>query len=123
VQSVFLRLRQAGDQRPAAVVISSSRCQNLAVQGGWAVRLLQLISALVLLAPGAHAEKRVALVIGNGAYRNVTQLPNPRNDASDIAASLTRLNFSVSIVMDGTFDDMRRALLQFGREAVGATWQ
>jgi uncharacterized caspase-like protein len=87
------------------------------------VRLLQLISALVLLAPGAHAEKRVALVIGNGAYRNVTQLPNPRNDASDIAASLTRLNFSVSIVMDGTFDDMRRALLQFGREAVGATWQ
>jgi len=34
-----------------------------------------------------------------------------------IAASLTRLNFSVKKVIDGTFDDMRRALLQFGREA------
>jgi hypothetical protein len=42
------------------------------------------------------------------------------NDANDIAASLTRLNFSVSKVIDGTFDDMRRALLQFGREAVEA---
>jgi uncharacterized caspase-like protein len=85
------------------------------------MRLLALILALVILsAPAAHAEKRIALVIGNGAYRNVTALLNPRNDANDIAASLTRLNFSVSKVMDGTFDEMRRALLQFGHEAIGA---
>jgi uncharacterized caspase-like protein len=45
---------------------------------------------------------------------------SPRNDANDIAASLTRLNFSVDKVIDGTFDDKRRALLQFGREAIGA---
>jgi hypothetical protein len=69
---------------------------------------------LFLIAVPAHAEKRVAL------YRNVTPLLNPRNDANDIAASLGRLNFSVSKVTDGTFDDMRRALLQFGREAIGA---
>jgi uncharacterized caspase-like protein len=86
-----------------------------------AVRLLAAIFALVLVAASpAHAEKRVALVIGNAAYRNVTPLVNPRNDANDVAASLTRLNFSVNKVIDGTFDDMRRALLQFGREAVGA---
>lgn len=70
----------------------------------------------------ADTGRRVALVIGNGAYRNVTQLPNPRNDANDIAASLKRLNFSVNKVIDGTFDDMRRALLQFGRDAIGLTW-
>ena len=29
----------------------------------------------------AFAEKRVALVIGNGAYQNVFQLPNPTQDA------------------------------------------
>jgi uncharacterized caspase-like protein len=68
----------------------------------------------------AHAEKRVALVIGNAAYKNTATLQNPKNDANDIAASFTRLNFSVRKLIDGTFDDMRRALLQFGREAVGA---
>jgi hypothetical protein len=48
--------------------------------------------ALVLLATApARAENRVALVIGNAAYRNVTPLLNPRNDANDIAGSLTRL--------------------------------
>jgi hypothetical protein len=30
------------------------------------------------------------------------------------------LNFSVNKVIDGSFDDMRRALIQFGRDAVGA---
>jgi formylglycine-generating enzyme required for sulfatase activity len=85
------------------------------------MRLLVLIFALVLVVwSPAHAEKRVALVIGNAAYRTVTPLVNSRNDANDIAASLTRLNFSVNKVIDGTFDDMRRALLQFGRDAVGA---
>ena len=33
----------------------------------------------------AHAEKRVALVIGNAAYQNTQPLANPRNDASDLA--------------------------------------
>jgi uncharacterized caspase-like protein len=85
------------------------------------MRLFYLILLLVISATSAaHAEKRVALVIGNAAYRNVTPLLNPRNDADAIAASLARLNFSVNKVIDGTFDDMRRALVQFGREAVGA---
>ena len=33
------------------------------------------------LASPALAEKRVALVIGNSAYQNVTALENPANDA------------------------------------------
>jgi len=71
------------------------------------MRLLALILALVILTVPAHAEKRVALVIGNAAYRSVAPLLNPRNDANDVAASLTRLNFSVNKVIDGTFEDMR----------------
>jgi hypothetical protein len=70
------------------------------------MRLLAAILALVLLAIApAHAQKRAALVIGNAAYRNVivTALLNPRNDANDIAASLTRLNFSIKKAIDGTF--------------------
>src|SRR5579864_7187176 len=69
--------------------------------------------------PG-HAEKRVALVIGNSGYHNVAALPNTRNDANDIAGAFQRLGFSVSKVSDGTFDEMRRALLQFGRDARGS---
>jgi len=88
------------------------------------MRLIALaVVASVLLALGGGpvlAEKRVGLVIGNGAYRNVPRLLNPGNDATDVSASLQRLGFSVSTVRDGSFDDMRRALLRFGREAAGA---
>jgi len=41
------------------------------------------------------SDKRVALVIGNSAYRNVTGLINPVNDATDIAAKLKTLQFDV----------------------------
>jgi hypothetical protein len=81
-----------------------------------------LATAFAGLVPtGAAAEgKRVALVIGNGAYRNVPSLLNPPNDASDIAAALKRIGFTVSLITNAGFDDMRRALLAFGREAAGA---
>jgi uncharacterized caspase-like protein len=65
----------------------------------------------------AIAQTRVALVIGNSAYRNVPVLPNPAHDAGDIAASFERLGFSVSRVADGNYDDMRRALLAFSQKA------
>ncbi len=77
-----------------------------------------LIALFVTLSIGAaQAEKRVALVIGNGAYRNVPTLPNPPNDANDIAKTLARLGFAVRRVQDARYDDLRRALLAFGREA------
>ena len=64
--------------------------------------------------------RRVALVIGNGAYRNVPALINPPNDASDIAAALKRLGFTVTLSTNAGFDDMRRSLIALGRDAAGA---
>ncbi|QOZ54456.1 caspase family protein [Bradyrhizobium sp. CCBAU 53338] len=64
--------------------------------------------------------KRVALVIGNGAYGNVPALLNPPNDASDIAAALKRLGFTVSLATNANFDEMRRSLIALGRDAAGA---
>ncbi|MEH2492179.1 caspase family protein [Bradyrhizobium sp. AZCC 2230] len=64
--------------------------------------------------------RRVALVIGNGAYRNVPALLNPPNDASDIAAALKRLGFTVTVSTNAGFDDMRRSLIALGRDAAGA---
>ena len=42
------------------------------------------------LSDGALAQKRVALVIGNSAYKHTGELPNPKNDAADLAAALTK---------------------------------
>lgn len=83
---------------------------------------LTTAAALAGIAPTAAAAegRRVALVIGNGAYRNVPVLLNPPNDASDIAAALRRLGFTVSLATNASFDAMRRGLIALGRDAVGA---
>jgi uncharacterized caspase-like protein len=59
--------------------------------------IVLIVSALLgLLSSGLHAqvEKRVALVIGNAAYKNAPLL-NPTNDARDIATRLRQLGFEV----------------------------
>ncbi|MGH0037121.1 MAG: caspase family protein [Myxococcota bacterium] len=56
---------------------------------------------------------RIALVIGNGAYRNAPPLENPKGDASAIAAELNRLGFRVTVYSDLGTDAMRRALREF----------
>ena len=43
----------------------------------------------------AQAEKRVALIIGNSAYQNVTPLDNPSKDASLMADTLKGLGFAL----------------------------
>ena len=56
-------------------------------------RLLPLLALLLLLAPGALAqERRVALVVGNGAYRHASALANPGNDADGVARTLADLD-------------------------------
>ena len=50
-------------------------------------------SAVVSVAPPIG--RRVALVIGNGRYQHAAQLPNPPNDAADIALALRKLGFDV----------------------------
>jgi uncharacterized caspase-like protein len=54
-----------------------------------------LTIVLVLVCSQAVAEKRVALVIGNSAYQHASRLPNPENDAPDMAAKLEGLGFEV----------------------------
>jgi hypothetical protein len=69
----------------------------------------------------AFAGKRVALVIGNSAYQNVAQLPNPADDAAAIADLFTKANFDVVMSRrDLKSLDMRRALREFTDQARGA---
>jgi TPR repeat protein len=54
-----------------------------------------LIAFMAFLAPPAFAAKRVALVIGNSAYRSVARLDNPINDAKLMAKTLQDLGFTL----------------------------
>lgn len=60
------------------------------------------------------AEKRVALVIGNGRYARVSPLDNPVNDAADMALTLQGLGFEVIKGTDTNLVQMRRLIRQFG---------
>ncbi len=53
----------------------------------------------------------MALVIGNSAYKAVSPLPNPANDAAALAQELSRLGFEVIVKSDLTADGMRKALI------------
>src|SRR5262249_10498979 len=77
----------------------------------------------LLMAEPAFADKRVALVIGNSAYRSVTPLDNPRNDARLMATTLQGLGFQ--LVGNGPQIDLDKssfdaALSNFGNAVLGA---
>jgi uncharacterized caspase-like protein len=71
-------------------------------------------------APRAILQKRVALVIGNSAYRNTPRLENPRNDATDMGAALTRLGFHVIAAFDLDKAAFEKAIADFAAALEGA---
>ena len=75
---------------------------------------------LTLSSHWAEAAKRVALVIGNSAYQQVAELPNPKNDASDMANKLQELDFKVVSGLDLDLRGMRETVRDFIRELDGA---
>jgi uncharacterized caspase-like protein len=75
---------------------------------------------LVLAATFTHAEKRVALVIGNGAYTHATGLANPKNDAADMAAALSKLGVTVILGIDLDKRGMDGKILEFANALFGA---
>src|SRR6202521_1987002 len=87
-------------------------------------RLGLLFSTFALLsfltAAQAHAQGRIALVVGNSDYQHVPVLANPANDAADVAQALQRLGFSVTTVKNANYESLRRALLDLGRAARNA---
>jgi len=76
--------------------------------------------AVGLFAEPCAAEQRVALVIGNGAYRSVPELRNSRNDADDISEQLKRLGFSVIDGRDLDRSAMQVALGRFAQRLKGS---
>ncbi|WP_291860514.1 caspase family protein [Bradyrhizobium sp.] len=74
-------------------------------------------------ATAAKQGRRVALVIGNSAYQEVTALANPRKDADAIAITLRNLGFeAVTLALDVTREQLMDALRSFANETATADW-
>jgi uncharacterized caspase-like protein len=78
------------------------------------------VAGLLVSASVAKADKRVAFVLGNSAYKNVAQLPNPAIDAKSMAKVLRNVGFEVVEGANLTRDKMTERLLEFGKKAEGA---
>jgi hypothetical protein len=90
---------------------------------GFQMRYLTVILSLICMvftANAAKADRRVAFVVGNGAYKNVAPLPNPPVDAKAMAAVLRNVGFDVVEGTNLTRDKMTEKLLDFGKKAQGA---
>ncbi len=81
-----------------------------------AIAWLTLLGAL---APG-YAEKRVALVVGNAAYRHADTLMNPVNDARGVRDALRQLGFDVTYGEDLDLKGLLQAVGQFAGTVNGA---
>ena len=66
--------------------------------------------------PSASNSRRIALVIGNGAYTNAPPLKNPPNDARDMAATLRELGFDVTSGINVNQRDFKRLVREFGQK-------
>lgn len=73
--------------------------------------------------PAPSSGRRIALVIGNGAYRNAQALPNPPRDSKLIAGVLRDLGFqTVMDTKDLSRDQFFQTLQAFAEEAEKADW-
>jgi len=81
------------------------------------------VATFLFLGCPSFAEKRIALVVGNSNYENVTRLNNPANDARLMVDTLRTLGFA--IVGNGAQIDLDKAgfdnaVRTFGRQMQGA---
>jgi uncharacterized caspase-like protein len=88
-------------------------------------RLFTFIIALGFASIAAIAEtpktqRGVALVIGQSAYKNLSPLTNPANDAREMEKALRNLGFETTVLTDLTAKKLRRDLENFVVDAEGA---
>lgn len=85
------------------------------------MRMTQIVMALglALCAGTSQAQEtpaRLALVVGNAAYAQITSLDNPGNDAALMGDRLESAGFEVQYLLDATQSDLTKAVIEFGRD-------
>lgn len=86
---------------------------------------LLLVTGLLLfpqisVTDAASAESRVALVVGQSAYRAVPALPNAGNDARKMAELLGNAGFDVTAAPDLSQNDMRQTISAFAAKVAAS---
>jgi Caspase domain len=77
--------------------------------------------SLLAAAPAAHAEKRMALLIGNQSYAaEIGVLVNPHNDIALLEKTLRGLKFEVTSVRDASLGAMHQAVNAYARRVKAA---
>ena len=92
---------------------------NRTVRARWRQAALLAVLLATTFAPAtllAQRERRVALIIGNGAYQNVGPLRNPVNDARSMAQSLSSMGFEVLLRENRTEDQVKQDIREWGRQ-------
>src|SRR5215468_7453704 len=85
------------------------------------VALAAFALTLSIYCPAAFAEKRVVLVVGNGAYQHAAPLPNPTRDAKAIAQMFQMAGFDTVLLRNDVGNlEFKRALRDFFVVAKGA---
>lgn len=85
----------------------------------WLFLFAAVVMPLSTDAESVSRPRRVALVVGNGAY-SVNPLRNPPNDAEDIAAALKEAEFDVMMVKDADLVSFEKAVNEFSAGLTGA---
>ena len=83
-------------------------------------RILAILLAFAASLAPALAERRVALVIGNSAYKFTAALPNPARDAEAMGGLLRAAGFDhVQVERDLDVAGLRKAVREFAARAAG----
>src|ERR1700722_602572 len=97
------------------------RDRPMGVLARFAVCLAFALGVTLATQGAAFADRRVALVIGNGKYENAGVLANPTNDADAVADLLTKAGFdSVDRRRDLGVVEFKRAVREFVDRAASA---
>ncbi|RKZ93543.1 MAG: hypothetical protein DRR19_00880 [Candidatus Parabeggiatoa sp. nov. 1] len=83
-----------------------------------ALLFMGLVALLTIGCPtknafAAHSDSYIALVIGNGNYRNISPLSTPVKNAADMANVLKKLGFEVTLAQNVNRRAMREAIDEF----------
>jgi len=118
------------DYRSASAVLAKVDDIDTTLARRLAKERLEALTGATATAPAGKAApsalagpRKVALIVGNGAYRSVAPLGNPPRDARLMASTFRELGFAtVTLAPDLTRDKFFAALHEFGLEAEKADW-
>jgi hypothetical protein len=111
--------QQALEQRLAAQAAEAEAAKRRQQELEAQLAAAQLASQTASRPTTSKNERRVALVIGNAAYKS-SPLTNPVNDASDVTATLRSMGFETILVRDATLAQMRSATRDFAEAAASS---